>query len=114
MNAQQPSVIEDLLVKITEIMDVIKEGKVDAFVFENLSKNAKLLQDKVNELREKQGIYNQSDIDDAYALLQKVKRDELSQESKKSMKRLLSFTALGLAVIFGAYILFKMKNNDRQ
>jgi hypothetical protein len=112
MNEQRPSVVDELMSKLTEIKDRIKSGTIDALVFEKLSLNAKAIQDKLNELVQKKGFYTQSDINDAYATLQEVKRRELEEQSDKSMKRLINYTAIGLVVLIGLYVILKPKSND--
>ena len=109
MSEQTPSIVEQLLTKLTDIKDKLKSGKIDALVFENLSKNAKLIQDKVNDLVKKKGFYTQSDINDAYETLQSVERSELEKESKKSTKRLMIYSGIGVALIVGVYLILKKK-----
>jgi hypothetical protein len=106
---EQPTIIDQLIDKLTDIKDRIKEGNIDAYVFENLSNNAKIIQDKVNELLKKKGFYTQSDIDDAYETLRAVKRTELEEESNKSSKKLIIYSGIGVAVLIGIYILLKRK-----
>lgn len=109
MNEQTPTIVEQLVTKLTDIKDKLKGGKIDAFVFENLSNNAKVIQDKVNELLKKKGFYTQSDINDAYETLQAVERSELERESKKSIKRLVIYSGIGIAFIVGVYLILKKK-----
>jgi hypothetical protein len=112
MNEKYPSIIDELASKLTEIKDRIKGGTIDALVFEKLSNNAKTIQDKLNEMLQKKGFYTQSDINDAYATLQDIKRSELAEESKKAMKRLISYSGVGILVLLGIYIILKRKSND--
>jgi hypothetical protein len=109
MNETKPTIIEDLLSKLTDIKDRIKSGSVDAFVFEKLSQNAKTIQDKLNDLLGKKGFYTQSDINDAYTTLQEIQRKELEIESKKSMKRLAIYGGIGVVVFVGLYLILKRK-----
>jgi hypothetical protein len=109
MNEQNPTIVDELILKLTEIKDTLKSGNVDAFVFEKLSQNGKLLQDKINDLATKKGFYTQSDLNDAYALLQQVKRGELEADSKKAIKRLIGYSVLGVAIFIGIYVILKRK-----
>jgi acetate kinase len=109
MNEITPSIVEQLMSKLTDIKDKLKGGNIDAFVFENLSRNAKLIQDKVNDLLKKRGLYTQSDINDAYETLQSVERSELEKESKKAMKRLIIYSGIGVALVVGLIIILKKK-----
>jgi hypothetical protein len=109
MNETKPTIIEDLVSKLTDIKDKIKGGSIDALVFEKLSQNAKTIQDKLNELLGKKGFYTQSEINDAYATLQEIQRKELEAESKKAMKRLAIYSGIGVVVIVGLYLILKRK-----
>ena len=109
MSEQTPTIIEQLVNKLTDIKDKLKDGKIDAFVFEKLSNNAKLIQDKVNDLLKKKGFYTQSDINDAYETLQSVERSELEKESKKAMNRLIMYGGIGVALIVVVSIILKKK-----
>lgn len=109
MNQENPTIVDELIVKLTEIKDTLRTGNVDAFVFENLTKNAKTIQDKVNDLMTKKGFYTQSDLNDAYATLQEIKRGELAEENKKAMKRLIGYSVLGVAIFIGIYVILKKK-----
>jgi hypothetical protein len=109
MNEITPSIIEQLMSKLTDIKDKLKGGNIDGVIFESLSKNAKLIQDKINDLIKKKGFYTQSDINDAYETLQSVERSELQKESKKAMKRLIIYGGIGVALIVGLIIILKKK-----
>jgi hypothetical protein len=109
MNEITPSIIEQLMSKLTDIKDKLKGGNIDGVIFESLSKNAKLIQDKINDLIKKKGFYTQSDINDAYETLQSVERSELQKESKKAMKRLIIYGGIGVALVVGLIIILKKK-----
>jgi hypothetical protein len=109
MNEITPSIIEQLMSKLTDIKDKLKGGNIDGVIFESLSKNAKLIQDKINDLIKKKGFYTQSDINDAYETLQSVERSELQKESKKAMKRLIIYSGIGVALVVGLIIILKKK-----
>jgi hypothetical protein len=100
------SIIDEIKSKIIDIKDRIKEEGVSSTVFGELSKNAKLLQDKLNEILSKT-ILSQSDIDDAYATLQEVKRNELALLSQRSRNSMILYFVVGGLAIYGVYKLIK-------
>jgi len=105
----QPSIIDDITSKLTDIKDKIKASGITTTAFNELTNNAKLLQSKLDELLQKKGLYSQSDINDAYSVLQDYKRKELEMENKKSMNRTIVYAVvIGLA-IFGLYRYAKKK-----
>lgn len=100
------TIVEQIKLKINEIKDEIKREGVTSTVFSQLSKNAKTLQDKLNELLSKT-ILTQSDVNDAYETLQKIKREELERLSNRSKKNTIIFLAIGGLAIYGLYKLLK-------
>jgi hypothetical protein len=108
-NIDIENVIKDLNSEVTNIKDKLKEG-VDEVVFSQLTKNAKLLQDKIDKLLKKAGAISKDDVEDAYASLRKTKRDELEAMSRKANTRLIvSIVLIGLIV--GGIYYFKKKKN---
>ena len=113
LNAQtatpQLSIIDQLKAKLNELKDRIKGGNLAIDVYTEVASSAKLLQDKLNELLAKKGLLTQSDVNDAYAVIQDVKRTELANSNKKSFKKLYIYGALGIIVIAGI-IMYKKRN----
>jgi uncharacterized protein YjbJ (UPF0337 family) len=93
---QNLSIIDRLKSELGKIKDTIKDGKVTNETFEQLTGTAKILQGKLNELLGKKGVLTQSDVNDAYAVLEETKKRELEQLSKKSKRRTLLYVGLGL------------------
>tara|TARA_R110000868_G_scaffold101361_4_gene279104 strand:+ start:11455 stop:11775 length:321 start_codon:yes stop_codon:yes gene_type:complete len=90
------TIIDELKSKLTEVKDKLKNEKVTSIVFNELSTNAKLLQNKLDELLNKKGLISQSDVNDAYATLQEFKRREMEILSKKSKNTLIIYGVIGV------------------
>lgn len=104
----QLSVIDELKIQINEIKDKIKQGELSNDVFDTLSKGAKVLQNKLDNLLTKRGFYTQSDVNDAYVSLQEVKRKTMEIENVKSKYRLYIY--LGAILFLGTGIYLYTKN----
>lgn len=99
METTQVSVVDQLVAQITNIKDKIKSKGLSQTAFEELTSSAKVLQDKVDELLNKKGLLTQSDINDAYTLIQEQKRKELENMSKKATKKTLAYMVIGVLII---------------
>jgi hypothetical protein len=60
-------------------------------------------------LLNKVGALTQSDINDAYLVLQKAKRSELEALKNKDMKRINVYAIVGIALLIGVYLYKKNK-----
>jgi endonuclease III len=107
--APQLSIVDILKAKLNELKDKIKDGGLHTTVYTEISNNAKLIQDKLNELLSKKGLLSQSDVNDAYSVIQDVKRSELESESNKSSKKLFIYAGLGILIIAGIMLYKKRK-----
>jgi hypothetical protein len=105
----QLSIVDELKNKLGDIKDKIKSGGLSNTVFSELTNNAKLLQDKIDSLLNKVGALTQSDINDAYLVLQKAKRSELEALKNKDMKRINVYAIVGIALLIGVYLYKKNK-----
>lgn len=101
------SVVNDIKSLLTEAKDKLKNEKLSSVVFTQVSNNAKILQNKLDELLNKKGLYTQSDINDAYITIQDYKRKQMELMSKSSKKRMIVYGAIGVLVIA---ILIKVLN----
>lgn len=106
---QGQGVITDLYSKLTDIKDKIKERGITQTLFDSLTAQAKVIQDKLNELLAKQGVLSQSDISSGYETLQSVQRREMQQMSNKARNRAILFSVLIVGGVLGAYFLLKRK-----
>ena len=102
------TIIDELKSKLTEVKDKLKNEKVSGVIFSELTYNAKLLQNKLDELLSKRGLISQSDVNDAYTTLQEYKRREMEILSKKSNKKLIIYGALG---VLGIVLLVRFLKN---
>jgi len=93
------SVVNEIKSLLTEAKDKLKSDDLSSVVFTQVSNNAKLLQNKLDELLNKKGLYTQSDVNDAYLTIQEYKRKELELMSKKSKNKLILYSALGVLVV---------------
>jgi DNA repair exonuclease SbcCD ATPase subunit len=93
------SVVNEIKSLLTEAKDKLKSDDLSSEVFTQVSNNAKLLQNKLDELLNKKGLYTQSDVNDAYLTIQEYKRKELELMSKKSKNKLILYSALGVLVV---------------
>jgi hypothetical protein len=105
----QLSVIDELKIQINDIKQKIKEGELSTDVFDTLSKGAKVLQNKLDTLLSKGGIYTQSDVNDAYATMQEVQKKTLELEALKSKYRLYIYVGVAFAIGLGIYLYVKKK-----
>jgi ABC-type antimicrobial peptide transport system permease subunit len=105
----QLSIVDELKNKLGDIKDKIKEGGLSNTVFSELTSNAKLLQDKIDTLLNKVGALTQSDINDAYLVLQKAKRSELEALKNKDMKRINVYAIVGVALLIAVFLYKKNK-----
>ena len=108
-NINIENVINELNSELTNIKDKLKGG-VSEVVFNQLTKNAKTLQDKIDKLLKKAGAISKDDVEDAYASLRKAKRDEMEAMSNKANKKLI-VSILLIGLIVGGIYYFKKKNN---
>lgn len=106
--APQLSVIDQLKAKLNELKDKIKDGNLTTAIYDGITGNAKLIQNKLNELLAKKGLLSQSDVNDAYSVIQDVKRSELESESKKSSTKLFIYVGAAILII-GGIILYKKR-----
>jgi hypothetical protein len=105
----QLSIVDELRNQIGTIKDKIKESGVTSVVFETLTTNAKMLQNKLDGLLGKGGLYTQSDVNDAYVTLQETKRRELELEGNKASKNAFLYLGIAIAVSVGIYLYVKKK-----
>jgi hypothetical protein len=105
----QLTIVDELKSKLGDIKDKIKQGGLSNTVFSELTNNAKLLQDKLDMLLNKFGAVTQSDVNDAYLVLQQAKRSELEALKNKEMKRISVFAIVGIALLVGVYLYKKKK-----
>jgi hypothetical protein len=105
----QLSIVEQLKGVLTDIKDKINKGGISSTVFGELSTNAKVIQDKLNEVLQKRGVLTQSDINDAYMVLQEQQKKILEQQSKKEASNVAIYVLLGVVLIGGIYIYSKRK-----
>lgn len=105
----EPTIIDDIKAKLTDIKDKLKSGNISEVVFTELTSGAKTLQSTLDDLLRKRGILTQSDVNDAYEVLQDYKRKELENEAKKSQRKFIIYTLLIVGIGVGAYMYFKRK-----
>ena len=105
----QLSIVDELRNKLGDIKDRIKEGGLSNAVFVELTTNAKLLQEKLDLLFNKYGAITQSEINDAYIVLQNAKRSELEALSKKDSNKVGVYLVIGIALLVGVYLYKKKK-----
>jgi hypothetical protein len=105
----QLTIVDELKNKIGDIKDRIKGEGVSNVVFNELTTQAKFLQDKLDGMLKKGGLFTQSDVNDAYEALRQVKRSELEIESKRAFKRLYIYVGVALLVGAGLFMYLKKK-----
>jgi hypothetical protein len=103
------NIIDQLKSKINDIKDKIKSGEISEGMFAKLTSKAKDLQTTLDGLLAKKGILTQSDVNNAYEVLQDYKRKELEAEAMKSKRKLIIYTLAIVGVGVGAYMYFKRK-----
>lgn len=106
----QLSIVDQLKSQLTDIKDKLRESNTGGSSFDVLTSGAKILQDKIDFFLKNKGFYSQSDVNDAYATMQEVKRKQLEAESKKAKNRAILYTGLALAGIIGIYLFLRQKN----
>lgn len=104
----QLSVVDELKSFLTDIKDKIKSDDFTKQSFTGLSNSAKIIQDKINEILAKKGLITQSDINDAYDILQEEKRKSFENKNKKFTNKLIIFSITVVAIIL-AVRLYKKK-----
>lgn len=105
----QLSVVDELKSFLTDIKDKIKSDSFEKQSFTDLSNSAKVIQDKINEILAKKGLITQSDINDAYDILQEERRKSFQDKNKKFKNKLIIFAILGVAIIVAVNIYKKNK-----
>jgi beta-N-acetylglucosaminidase len=103
----QLTVYDELKNLLTSIKDKIKTSNMEKSVFLELTKSAKIIQEKLNDLLKKKGVLTQSDIDDAYIILQEQQREVFEKKIKNNNKKILIFSVIGIALI--SYFYFYKK-----
>lgn len=106
----QLSIVDELKSKLTDIKDKIKESSSSGNSFDVLTNSAKMLQDKIDFFLKNNGLYSQSDVNDAYSTMQEVQRNQLALDSKKAKNRAILYSVLVLGGVIGIYLLLKSKN----
>ena len=109
MSDTQITVVDEIKSTLANIKDRLKTEGVSNVVFTELTNNAKMLQGKLDELMSKAGLFTQSDINDAYAVLQEYKRKELEAEAKKSRNRAIAYVGVGIFLVLGIRYILKRK-----
>jgi len=109
MSDTQITVVDEIKSTLANIKDRLKTEGVSNVVFTELTNNAKMLQGKLDELMSKAGLFTQSDINDAYAVLQEYKRKELEAEAKKSRNRAIAYVGVGILLVLGIRYILKRK-----
>lgn len=104
----QLTVFDELKNLLSSIKDKIKTNNLENSVFLELTKSAKIIQEKLNDLFKNKGILTQSDIDDAYVILQEQQKEVFEKKIKKNNKKILIFSLIGIALISYFY-LYKKK-----
>jgi polyhydroxyalkanoate synthesis regulator phasin len=105
----QLTIVDELKNQLGGIKDKIKQSGVTSAIFETLTTNAKLIQTQIDTLLGKGGLYTQSDVNDAYATLQEVKRRELELEEKKAKNKAFLYLGVAVAISIGIYLYVKKK-----
>jgi hypothetical protein len=105
----QLEIVDKLRAELNNIKDKIKLGGLSKVAFDTLSQDAKKLQDKIDDILSKKGVLTQSDINDAYSIMQSIKRRELEDMSNKSKRNFYIYLGLGVLFAFGLY--YYNKNN---
>ena len=104
---QQLSVVDQLVAQLTDIKDKIKTRGLTETAFGELTNSAKTLQNKLDELLSKKGLLSQSDINDAYSLIQEQKRKELENMNREATKKTLIYIGVAVLVVGGLIYLRK-------
>ena len=105
----QLTIVDELKGKLSEIKDKIKDGGLSKTIYDELTGSAKVIQGKLNEVLAKKGILTQSDVNDAYEVMQNIKRAELEKQNRKERNRLLMYGIIVVAIIGGVYLYKKNK-----
>jgi LPXTG-motif cell wall-anchored protein len=101
----QPSIVDKLKSKLSDLKDRLKEGNLTSSVFNDLSGSAKEIQDKLNEILAKNGVLTSADIEDAYKLLQDKERGFYEKKMKSNTTKL--YVVLGLLIVGGGLYWYK-------
>jgi len=105
----QLSVLDQLKLKYDELNAKIKLQGLSKTVFDTIASDAQKIQDKLNELFAKKGVLTQSDINDAYAILQEQQRKELADNVAANKKKFIIFGVVIVVAIVGFIVYKKIK-----
>lgn len=103
----EPTIVTDIKSKLTDLKDKMKTEKLDSSVFTSISGYAKQLQDKLDALLQKKGIYTQSDLNDAQLLLSDIRRKEMELEGTRYANKSIMVGFLAVLGIVALVIVFK-------
>ena len=105
----QLTVVDELKSKLSELKDKIKDGGLTKTIYDELMGSSKKIQDKLNDVLAKKGFLTQSDVNDAYSVMQDVQRSELEKQKKKENNKLIIYGVILVAIIGGVYLYKKNK-----
>jgi len=104
------AVIDQLKSELSIIKDDLKEKGISKQRFEMLTRSAKILQDKLDQIMSKKGVLTKDDIKDVYTTIQDTKRSDLAKMSVKSKRNFYLY--LGIFVILGVAIYVYTKKSE--
>jgi hypothetical protein len=106
--AEAGQIINELKNRLTEIKDKIKQGGLNNTVFDELTKNAKAIQSKLDDILRKGGLLSDKDKADAYKFLQEQEKQEMRKRYRKDLFKTVVKIAL-IAGVFGGIIYYIKK-----
>lgn len=106
-NSERQLVVNQLNTRLTELKDKIKKEGVSNVLFDELTSNAKEIQTKLDDIFRKGGIMTDKDADEAIALLEKQRKEELEKQYRKGTTRTIILVLVGALVIGGLFYYVK-------
>jgi hypothetical protein len=104
------AIIDQLKSEINIIKDNLKEEGISTDKFDLLTKSAKILQDKLEQVMNKGGILTEKEKQDVYTTIQNTKRGDMAKMSAKSKRNLYLY--LGIFVLVGVAIYVYTKKSE--
>lgn len=109
LNQQESqSVVNQLRSRLAEIKDSIKQSGLTTTVFNELTTNAKQIQNKLDEILRRGGVVTEEDKNEAFEILERQRKEELQKMFKKNNIR-AAVIILGSILVLGGLFYYVKK-----
>lgn len=95
---------------LIDIKEQLKNNEgLDDIAFKTLAERAKLVQDKLNQFLKNVGFITDQEIESAYELIQRSKREALEIKQNKAKRNVFIYMGIGIGILVAAYFMTRKK-----